>query len=233
MHLQLFSLCRALRDLHGNQLNGTIPPQLGNLTMLQALYAQNRIALHWHWVLSLISHYCFYLWMWCIFNCSHCASLSLSQVAFLESAQWHYPTSSRQPHDTHPFVRSESHRPPLAMSNLTLRKDLISHICLLYSLIWHYFWHLWIWFIFNCAHFIIDTHCRSPGISPGISSLALSHRNSAASLNSDGCTLIIASPSIGTMYFLCFHISYDLWFAHNLLWFYICIISDMTLFTYF
>ena len=48
MHLQLFSLrhCRSLRNLYGNQLNGTIPPELGNLMKLLGLYAQNRIALH-------------------------------------------------------------------------------------------------------------------------------------------------------------------------------------------
>ena len=46
-HLQLFSLrhCRSLRYLFSNQLSGTIPPQLGNLTKLTSLYAQSRIAL--------------------------------------------------------------------------------------------------------------------------------------------------------------------------------------------
>jgi len=37
--------CCTLRYLFSNQLNGTIPPQLANLTKLQQLYAQNRIPL--------------------------------------------------------------------------------------------------------------------------------------------------------------------------------------------
>ena len=46
MHLQLCSLChcRSFRNLDSNQLNGTIPPQLGNLTKLTTLYTQNRSA---------------------------------------------------------------------------------------------------------------------------------------------------------------------------------------------
>jgi len=36
-------VCRSLRDVNSNQLNGTIPPQLGNLTQLTTLYAQNLI----------------------------------------------------------------------------------------------------------------------------------------------------------------------------------------------
>jgi len=34
---------RSLSDVSSNQLNGTIPPQLGNLTQLSSLYALNRI----------------------------------------------------------------------------------------------------------------------------------------------------------------------------------------------
>jgi len=45
MHFQLCTLrhCRSLRGLTSNQLNGTIPPQLGDLTKLTDLYDQNRI----------------------------------------------------------------------------------------------------------------------------------------------------------------------------------------------
>ena len=48
VHLQLVLLrnCRSIRYLYSNQLNGTIPPQLGNLSQLQRLYVENRIALH-------------------------------------------------------------------------------------------------------------------------------------------------------------------------------------------
>jgi len=47
LHLQLFTLrhCRSPRYLNANQLSGTIPPQLANLS---GLYAQNRIARYWH-----------------------------------------------------------------------------------------------------------------------------------------------------------------------------------------
>jgi len=37
--------CRSLSDLNKNQLNGTIPPELGRLTMATYLYAQSRIVL--------------------------------------------------------------------------------------------------------------------------------------------------------------------------------------------
>ena len=37
--------CRSIRDFNTNQLNGTIPPELGNLPQLQRLYARNCIVL--------------------------------------------------------------------------------------------------------------------------------------------------------------------------------------------
>jgi len=37
------SYCRSLRSLYGNKLNGTIPAELGKLTQLSTLYAQNLI----------------------------------------------------------------------------------------------------------------------------------------------------------------------------------------------
>jgi len=40
-----FVNCRSFRSLEWNELSGTIPPELGNLTQLRSLYAQNRIVL--------------------------------------------------------------------------------------------------------------------------------------------------------------------------------------------
>jgi len=43
MHFQLFSFryCRSLRYPNSNQLSGTIPTQLGNLTMLTSMYSES------------------------------------------------------------------------------------------------------------------------------------------------------------------------------------------------
>ena len=56
----------------------------------------------------------YYLWILCIFNCSHCF-IAISQSARLESAQWHHPTSAWKPYEAGWTVRSESHRPPLTL----------------------------------------------------------------------------------------------------------------------
>ena len=108
MHFQLFSWrhCRSLRWFSANQFNGTIPPQLGNLTMLQQLYARAPLiflvipdltlhlliplfivafsgdllnALNWHFFL-LFSDLTLrsQSGSWCIFNWSHCLIVALS-----------------------------------------------------------------------------------------------------------------------------------------------------------
>ena len=77
----------SLRNLNSNQLTGTIPPELGNLTkQFNLLYARNRLFL----MLLLLL-------------------LMISQVPLLESAHWHHPTCSLQPYSTDSAVRSESH----------------------------------------------------------------------------------------------------------------------------
>ena len=78
------------RSLDSNQLDGTILPQLGNLTELYSLYAQNRNFLFTN-ILIILS----------------VLIRSLSQGALRESAHWHHPTSSRQSHKAHLFVRPE------------------------------------------------------------------------------------------------------------------------------
>ena len=45
LFLLLFVHCRSLRELASNQLTGTIPPQISQLTKLQELYAQSRVVL--------------------------------------------------------------------------------------------------------------------------------------------------------------------------------------------
>ena len=129
--------CRSLRQLSSNQLDGTIPPELANLTKLQKLYAQNRIALALHFTLCIIS----LIWpiisdLTLVIICEimhlQLVWLSLFQAARFESALWLHTTSARQPLSAATAVHSESHRSPFDACVLSLVWRY-----LLNSLIWH------------------------------------------------------------------------------------------------
>jgi len=125
MHLQLCSLChcRSFRNLDSNQLNGTIPPQLGNLTKLTTLYTQNRSASIDTVIISdltllIVSDLTFLAYYilsdsTLMLKILHLVlklivSLSLFQESRLESAQWHDPSSARHPHNAASAVRVAS-----------------------------------------------------------------------------------------------------------------------------
>ena len=89
MHFQSVSClhCRSRRYLDTNNLNGTIPPELGNLSQLQQLYAQMCIARY----LTLCIIFDVTLLDTAVIMCEYYAfsivvidSLSLSQVPLLE-----------------------------------------------------------------------------------------------------------------------------------------------------
>jgi len=89
--------------LQENNLNGTIPPELGNLNQLAYLYADSPS-------LTISALYDDPSSIDFTLSRSVICSLSLSQVPDLESAHWHRPSSTRQPLSAVSLVRSESHR---------------------------------------------------------------------------------------------------------------------------
>ena len=99
----LFADGRSLRDIPLNDLTGTIPPQLGNLTQLRLLYAHclNRIVLvDIEKRLSLMIHHQLIRLQLSI------RSVPFSQADSSESVQWHHPSSARQSHSVENDVRS-------------------------------------------------------------------------------------------------------------------------------
>jgi len=77
--VSIFIWFQLIRDLFSNQLSGTIPPQLGNLTKLTELYDQHRI-IHLDDFLYLLNR--FRSWSLCNFIASMSLSLSLRYLDF-------------------------------------------------------------------------------------------------------------------------------------------------------
>ena len=221
----LFSLhhCLSSRSISSTQLTGTIPPQLGNLTQLISLYAQNRIVIHWHrvslfWYYLIISDFAPLLSSVNIDASSIVLipSLSLSQGPLRQSAHQHHPTSARQPRDAASVVRSESHRPPLTLSYLWIDTYMLI-INFISDLILFAYYNLWFdaigiiceyGCIFNCSQFVI---VALTGGSNRIISVAPSHLSSATSRCWNSCTIRIASSSIDTVSYLWFDIANNIW----------------------
>ena len=97
----------------------------------------------------------------------------VSQVPQLESAQWHYPSSVWQPHESNQFVRSESHCFPRFECSLDF--FLLVYHCKIFNNNW--------------SLFIVAVS----GASMIISSVAPSHLSSATSWTCKRCTLRFAS----------------------------------------
>ena len=202
--------CRSLRYLDTNDLTGTIPPQLGNLTMLTRLYAQN-LRPPLTLVISDLTLFAFFLVSDFIIVCEYDASPIAHCVIFAHSGT-STPISS-----VAPFHLSSATSRCSPFCTLRVAMPSIGTV--------HYLWfdiicgfNLWFDTLFNL--WICDASSIvliASGPSPWMISVAPSHLSSATSRCCKICTLRIAMSSIDIVKCLKWH---------NLL----IIISDLTIY---